>query len=263
MIFIKNMNIQRKNNFIQKACNVHNNKYNYLLVDYKNTHSKVEIICPIHDSFFQRPARHLQGDGCPFCCKNYKLNTKNFITKAAKVHNHEYDYSQVYYNGNKEKVKIICKKHGLFHQTPNHHLNGQGCPLCGNKKKNQKRTTSLPQFIRQSTQIHSNKYDYSLVEYVNTHTKVKIICPDHGMFECTPNNHIFGASRCPSCAQRPYSKKAITWLEGIINKEKIFIQHAENGGEYRIPNTNYRADGYCNKTNTIYEFNGDVYHENL
>jgi len=57
-----------------------------------------------------------------------------------------------------------------------------------------------------------------------------------------------------------YSKKGIKWLNDIIKKEKINIQHAQNGGEYIIPNTLYKADGYCKETNTIYEFLGCIYH---
>ena len=47
-------------------------------------------------------------------------------------------------------------------------------------------------FISKSKLIHNNKYDYSLVEYVNYNTKVKIICPFHGVFEQTPNDHLRG-----------------------------------------------------------------------
>jgi hypothetical protein len=34
----------------------------------------------------------------------------------------EYDYSLVEYNGSKVKVKIICKVHGIFEQSPNNHI---------------------------------------------------------------------------------------------------------------------------------------------
>lgn len=47
-----------------------------------------------------------------------------------------------------------------------------------------------------------------------------------------------------------------------MQTENIYIQHAENDGEYMIPKTNYKVDGYCKETNTIYEFNGDYFHAN-
>ncbi|MGZ8924248.1 MAG: DUF7487 domain-containing protein [Nitrososphaeraceae archaeon] len=59
-----------------------------------------------------------------------------------------------------------------------------------------------------------------------------------------------------------YSYKCIQWLESIMQQEGIYIQHAMNGGEYKIPGTRYKADGYCFETNTIYEFHGDYWHGN-
>ncbi len=44
--------------------------------------------------------------------------------------------------------------------------------------------------------------------------------------------------------------------------EGIYIQYALNDGEYQIPGTRYKADGYCSETNTIYEFHGDYWHGN-
>ena len=59
-----------------------------------------------------------------------------------------------------------------------------------------------------------------------------------------------------------YSYKCIQWLESIMKTNSIHIQHALNGGEYQIPGTRYKADGYCTETNTVYEFYGDYWHGN-
>ena len=59
-----------------------------------------------------------------------------------------------------------------------------------------------------------------------------------------------------------YSIKCIQWLESIMEQEDIFIQHAGNIGEYQIPGTRYKADGYCHENNTVYEFHGDIFHGN-
>lgn len=53
-----------------------------------------------------------------------------------------------------------------------------------------------------------------------------------------------------------HSKISIAWLEWIMDQNKIHIQHALNGGEFKIQGTNYHSDGYCQKTNTVYEFLG-------
>ena len=55
------------------------------------------------------------------------------------------------------------------------------------------------EFIEKAKKIHGDKYDYSKVEYVNSHTKVCIICPEHGEFWQAPRHHLNG-SGCPYCA---------------------------------------------------------------
>ena len=58
-----------------------------------------------------------------------------FFSKASFIHNNTYDYSQTIYENSNKKVTIVCKEHGCFTQTPHNHLNGQGCPICGLKKR--------------------------------------------------------------------------------------------------------------------------------
>jgi len=54
------------------------------------------------------------------------------------------------------------------------------------------------EFILRSNQVHNNKYDYSKVVYIDINTKVCIICPEHGLFEQKPNEHLrgHGCKRC-------------------------------------------------------------------
>jgi len=123
---------QRSNNkeFIKKSLNIHNNKYNYSLVNYKNSKTKVKIICPEHGIFEQTPTKHLKGCGCPNCANNVKLSNSEFIKRSNKIHNGKYDYSLVQYENNRTKVKIICPEHGTFKQIPTNHLRGKGCNKC-------------------------------------------------------------------------------------------------------------------------------------
>lgn len=118
--------------FIEKAKEIHGDKYDYSKVNYINSHSEIEIICPIHGSFFQKAYIHLQGHGCPKCVdrKIQLKSLKNFVEDAKKIHGDKYDYSLVDYKNSKTKIKIICPEHGTFEQTPNAHLRGNGCPCC-------------------------------------------------------------------------------------------------------------------------------------
>lgn len=123
--------------FIKKAVSIHGDKYNYSRVRYINSSTKVEIICPIHGSFWQTPNMHIgcHKRGCPSCGGTKKMTIKEFVEKARKIHSDKYDYSLVEYKNNKAKVKLICPKHGLFEITPNQHLRGDGCPACWEQRR--------------------------------------------------------------------------------------------------------------------------------
>ena len=187
--------------FIEDAVKVHGNKYDYSKVEYINNRTKVCIICPEHGEFWQTPVHHLyRKQGCHLCTGGVNLTTKEFIEKAKQVHGDKYDYSKVEYINNHTKVCIICPKHGEFWQTPNSHLNGNGCFDCSYIERGLKRKSSTKEFLEKAIKIHGDKYDYSKVEYVNAKTKVCIICPEHGEFWQTPNCHLNGQG-CPNCNQ--------------------------------------------------------------
>lgn len=121
--------------FIERANKIHNNKYDYSLVDYKNNRTLIKIRCKNHDFIFsQRPYNHIKGEeGCVYC-SDLKMNTDKFIFKSTEIHKSKYDYSLVNYKNTRSQVKIICHEHGIFEQRPNDHLNGSGCPQCSTSK---------------------------------------------------------------------------------------------------------------------------------
>ena len=180
--------------FIKRAIEIHGNRYDYSEAVYINAKEKVKIICKEHGRFEQLPKSHLHKAGCSKCAGVGQLNTEEFITKAIKIHGDRYDYSEVVYVKAKEKVKIICKTHGVFVQNPAEHLIGRGCSKCaGNCQSN------TEEFIKQAIEIHGNRYDYSKVVYVKATRKVKIICKEHGEFETNPSNYLKGHG-CAKCA---------------------------------------------------------------
>jgi len=117
--------------FIEKSIKIHSSHFDYSFVDYVNSKKKIKIICKIHNILFeQQPYLHLQN-GCPICRIAYK---DNFIKNSNKIHNNKYDYSLINYKNNHSHVDIICKVHGKFTQTPQHHLRGFGCFECSKSK---------------------------------------------------------------------------------------------------------------------------------
>ena len=147
-----------------------------------------------------------------------KLTTEEFIAKAKAVHGDRYDYSKVEYVGTKSPVIIICKEHGEFQQTPQKHLAGQGCIKCHRKAMAKRYSLGKEKFIEKANAVHNGFYDYNEVDYVNGHTKVKIICPIHGVFEQDTASHLKGHG-CPFCADVENGKKKRKWNYDTCLKE--------------------------------------------
>jgi hypothetical protein len=126
-------------NIIDRFNKKHNNKYDYSNSVYVRNEIKIDIICPTHGLFKQTPHHHLAGAGCQKCGNVYKKTTSEFIDEANQIHNNRYDYSLVEYKNNRTKVSIVCKNHGIFNVSPNHHLSKKsGCPECQNSKGEEK-----------------------------------------------------------------------------------------------------------------------------
>lgn len=129
-----------------------------------------------------------------------KVTTELYIERAKQTHGDRYDYSQTVYIGTHSKLSIICPIHGVFEQRAKDHINGSGCQLCGNTSKAATQASKAKsEFTTKANLIHNNKYDYSLVEYKNALTKIKIVCPIHNVFEQKPSDHLKGHG-CAKCS---------------------------------------------------------------
>jgi hypothetical protein len=185
-------NLKSTEAFINECNVVHNNFYCYDKTIYTGINNKIKIICPIHGEFEQIAKSHLKGCGCQMCAKKHIPTTSEFIDSAIKIHGNKYDYSRVKYINSRTNVCIICPEHGEFWQTPHSHLKGFGCKKCS------KQVYDTGSFITKAKKIHGDKYDYSKVNYVDSKTKVCIICPEHGEFWQRPDMHLSG-HLCPFC----------------------------------------------------------------
>ena len=222
--------------FIRRAKEVHGDKYDYSKVKYVNNSTKVCIICPEHGEFWQKPAGHLRGCGCPKC-KGKNKTAEEVIEKARKVHGDKYDYSKVVYKGMHTKVCIICPEHGEFWQTLSNHLKGCGCYKCGRTKKGN--YILVQKYIDKCTEKYKGFYDYSQIDINNvnyvSHTKVPIICPEHGMFKQNLYQHLNCVCPCQMC------RRGINTKSDNKNKIQTVIQdRIEHGIIYCYTNKNNR-----------------------
>ena len=217
-----------KEKFVNYAKLKHGDKYKYDKVVYVDSRTKVDIICPNHGVFKQEPSAHLRGQGCPKCRKSHKIDKNEFVQRSTIKHGNKYDYSLTEYVNSQTKVKIVCPLHGVFEMTPASHISGQGCPKCKADKTRKRFRKAQTTFIEQAISVHGHKYNYSKVEYKNTHSKVCIICNECGReFWQTPHNHIDGQS-CP-------------WCLGRKKTTEIFKDELRNiyGDKYNIDNVVY------------------------
>lgn len=242
--------------FIQRAKEVHGDKYNYDKVKYTKSDHKVIIICLIHGEFLQLPYNHLRGVGCIKCWNlrdsNSKTKTTNdFIKKAKEIHGDKYDYSKSVYINHRIKVEIICHRHGPFFQRPDTHIAGSGCTKCYIEDVAGKaKLLSQEEFIQKANKVHNNRYDYSKVNYINCRNKIIIICLEHGEFKQFPDSHLSG-NGCPACNSSKGELKIRQWL--VENNIEFEEQKIFDNCKYK---NNLRFDFYLLEYNLCIEYNG-------
>ena len=123
---------------------------------YINNKQKIKIINKNTGFiYYQSPNLHLK---CDYFYN--KSNIDKFINNANNRHNYKYDYNESIYINNKQNIKINCKEHGYFEQTPSNHLQGAGCPKCN--RFNQKEE-SLYDFIKSNYNGNIQKSNRSIL----------------------------------------------------------------------------------------------------
>jgi len=187
----------KRDKFIYEADRLYSGRYDYSLVQWKTMNTSIIVVCPDHGEFNVLPVTHLRRNSSCSKCKN--ITTEMIIERARLQHGDRYNYSNVDYVPGDNKIPICCATHGVFQQNVYGHISGQGCPKCKSDLQRARKLSNLPTFLQRATDVHGNKYDYSDVVYVNSHTKVKILCHDHGEFSQTPNNHTSRGIGCPQC----------------------------------------------------------------
>jgi hypothetical protein len=265
--------MQNQEDYIKKCNLIHNNKYNYENVKITRMKDKITIVCPIHGEFVQRADAHLKGQGCPSCkgekISNAKSDTlESFTTKANNIHQNKYDYSKAIYINSKTPICITCKTHGEFWQIPSNHTHKthpRGCPKCNGGLK-----LTLSEFIQKSQKVHGAKYDYSMVDYNGSKTKVCIVCPQHGEFWQEPRAHIKG-NGCPICGVELVKTKNTCTTDDFIlkgntahnnkydytnsvyvnNETKVCIICPNHGEFWQTPSNHLRGEGCPKCANCI------------
>lgn len=210
-----------KEAWIKRFKSTHGDRYDYSKFAYVNSHTKIEIICRIHGSFFQNPNNHKNSQGCPACQSIFNQPGREklsiLIEEGGRIHGNRYSYDRAIYLGAMETTTITCELHGDFLQTPQSHVvSKNGCPECAKLKRSATRIYNAGKaFPVKARERHGHRYDYSEVQYTGAHDDVTIICEEHGPFTQMATNHLQGKG-CQKC-KGGVAIKLGDWLEQANN----------------------------------------------
>ncbi len=251
--------------FIAKSRKTHGDTYDYSKTVYVNSKTRVIITCKIHGDFLQNPsAHHVRGDTCKKCSA-IKMGAKNitpiaeFIRKANIKHNNRYDYSLLkQFKKLHEKVDIICKIHGPFHQALHTHLFGNGCVKCSYIERGLQGSVSFDEYVERAKDKFGDLYTYHKESYTKISAPVEYTCNIHGRVSQMADTHLKTAG-CNKCFPKQekdttesFIKKAIlrhgvtysyTKVVYMDSYTKVTIGCLIHGDFEQIPNTHLHGGG--------------------
>ena len=182
-----------------------------------------------------------------------RLTTEDWIRRSIEFHGEKYDYSKSIYTRGDEKIIIICPDHGeQLQRAESHWKYGPRC--CSGSKISSSKVSNASEFIEKARRKYGEKYDYSHVDYVNSHTDVIIVCPIHGMFEQRPANHINskGIGGCLDCSLELKSKKLRMPIEIFIKKVSQIHNNNYDYSKVKYNNMNDNIEVICKEHNSFF-----------
>jgi len=255
-------------------------KYKYIS-QYTGKNDKIKYECPYHEIQEQIANDHVRGHGCRHCyfdtvSERYIITKTDYLNKIEDLNSdllNHYDFSNIPNNlklGDEITIKCKYKNKDIIIKANTLLYERIDCSWCkyGRSKRCAESQEMLEQFIEKAIKLEfhknpdgSHKYSYEKSKWYGSMNYTEIFChKSKKTFYQTPQRHLF--SGCSCCCIKNFSYKQMKLLNLLSSNYKIYIQHAENEGEYTISNSKYKADGYCKENNTIYEFHGDYWHGN-
>lgn len=150
---------------------------------------------------------------------------EEYLARAQQAHGGRYTYDIATLRSASGLASITCLIHGAFKQRLANHLLGVGCPQCAGRGVD---------WIGRFKSVHGDTYDYSRVQYKDYKQPVEIVCPEHGVFFQTPDNHYRGKQGCPKCkGARIRTAKQLS-VEEFIRRATIVHQ-----GKYLYERTQF------------------------
>lgn len=243
-----------KKNFIEKAREKFDKKFEYSKFEYTNAKTKSIIICQVHGDFLQSPDKHLNSKyGCPSCardmkskglvptCKREPISKEEFLGRLGNT-NYEIDLTN--FGGlTVGFVLIICEKHGESRSTGQNLLAKKFiCTGCASESGALSKTKTFEDFVNKAQRVHRDFYEYPTQEYSNRKTVVTIVCPYHGEFKKKAQKHLAGQG-CFECrieklvaeGRLPGGYSLDLFLENPqIGKKAAWVYYFKVGDLYKV-----------------------------
>jgi len=165
--------------------------------------------------------------------KHFCFKCKNEKTKETNLK--KYGVENVFQSDEiKDKSKKTClKKYGIeYYQKTDEYKNDEvknKIDFSHSKESIDKMILTTREnyskiFPCVANKMHDYKYNYSEVNYINSYTKVKIICPKHGIFLQKPGEHLYNKVGCPICKE----SKGELLISNILNELNIEYNRQKN-----------------------------------
>lgn len=243
--------------YIKKSKTIHGENFDYSKLEYKNSTTKITIICK-KCNFENKvlPHSHFKN-GCKKCQytnQSKKLTWSNdfFLKKAIEIHGEKFEYLSEYKN-KRSKIKLKCKNcNKIFLQEAGSHLRGYGCSKCN--KSHKCYPLEIKKFEERCKIVHNENYEY-LQDYKGYAFKIKIFCKNHKKyFYQIAGNHINGCG-CPLCR----SSKGEIKIEKILKELNINYIY-----EHKFDNCKNKLklsfDFYLPNNNICIEYDGEQHY---
>ena len=255
-----------------RAAGVHASKYSYPAptAPYKNSRSKLAIVCPEHGKFSQEAATHLAGGGCPICAQAQRIRSCTLpyaetLHLATEVHANKFSYGEVEASrGRRRRLLVICPTHGEFLQDMDRHLRGDGCRRCAREALRVSQSFNFAQTLQGIKDVHGDRYTVLTTPdtFLGFPKKVSMYCAEpwkngrpHGEFLALPNNLSRGQG-CPACARK--LSKGEAEVRAFIESLGFETIKARKDTFPQLERQEF--DIYIEKLSLAIEFNGIIWH---
>jgi predicted nucleic acid-binding Zn-ribbon protein len=268
LIMVSLMKKKTQEQYVKDVKNTHGDAIE-VLETYVNAVSPILLKCNSCSREWSAKAHSvIEGNGCLTCSRNRMAINKRktpeqYALEVKLVHGDTLEVIGTY-KTTIVKIEHRCTRCGhVWKAIPNSILAGVSCPPCSGVTGEGTAFKTQDKYEQDLNRVHGTSIKL-LGEYKGSKIRVKHLCTKcDNIWMALPGSVLNGAT-CPNCYRGPinYSKKAVAWLNEEAKIRGIHIRHAENDGEYRIPETKFYVDGYHDQTKTIFEFHGDCWHGN-